>query len=46
MSTSFRKLLDFLSAVLKLREPLNFCWPFQDRSKTQLHQTVKPNHGP
>jgi hypothetical protein len=29
MSTSFRELLDFLSAVLKLREPLNFL-PVQD----------------
>jgi hypothetical protein len=24
------ELLDFLLALLKLRELLNFCWPFQD----------------
>jgi hypothetical protein len=28
--TSFRKQLDNLSACSKLREPLNFCWLFQD----------------
>jgi len=33
LSTSFREPLDFLSAVLKLREPLNFCCPFQDLEK-------------